>query len=74
MTDKIDASDTESPTFEKALSVLPIVQDDYAEDDVWQLEKINNLIRLLVAGESLPRYDFNTIYEFSLAYDASENS
>ncbi len=72
MTDKIDTKDTESPTFEKALSVLPVVQNDYAEDDVWQLEKINNLIRLLVAGESLPGYDLNTVYEFSDAVYSEE--
>lgn len=65
MTDIIDPTTPGSPTFEKALSVLPVVKDDYAEDDEWQLEAINNLIRLLVAGGSLPKYDLDTIYDFS---------
>lgn len=65
MTDVIDSATPGSPTFEKALSVLPVFKEDYAEDDEWQLEAINNLIRLLVAGGSLPKYDFDTIYDFS---------
>ncbi|MEI6711751.1 MAG: hypothetical protein WCK88_06295 [bacterium] len=50
MSDTIDPNDTSSPTFEKALSVLPMVVSDYAEDDEWQLDKVDSLIRLLVAG------------------------
>ena len=67
MTDTIDPNNSESPTFEKALSVLPVAMDDYAEDDEWQLASINNLIRLLVAGGSLLKYDLDTVYAFSNA-------
>lgn len=72
MTDMIDPNNPQSPTFKKALSVLPIAMEDYAEDDEWQLDKIDNLIRLLVAGGSLPKYDFDTIYDFSNATSQDE--
>jgi hypothetical protein len=50
MTDVIDPDNIGSPTFAKVLSVLPVVMDDYAEDEEWHLDIISDLIRLLVAG------------------------
>lgn len=60
MTDVIDTSNPASSTFEKALSQLPIQWEQYAEDD----DSINDLIRLLVSGWSLPQYDVYTILDF----------
>ncbi len=50
MTDTLDPTNSQSPTFEKALAVLPVSWDDYAQDDEWAMEKVHNLIRLIVAG------------------------
>jgi len=72
ISDPIDQNNEWSPTFEQALSVLPLEMDEYAEDDIWQLQQMNNLIRLLVSGGSLPRYDFDTIYDFSNAWYQEE--
>lgn len=63
-------TDTATPggkTYEQVLSVIPLSLDDYAEDDSWQVDAVNTLIRLFMAGGSLPKYDFDTIYAFSQA-------
>lgn len=54
-------------TYEQILSAIPLSLDDYAEDDSWQVDAVNTLIRLLMAGWSLSKYDFDTIYAFSQA-------
>ncbi len=72
MSDQIIKDDPTSPTFEKVLSTLPVALTDYAEEDVWQLDKINSVIRLLVAGGSLPKYDVETIMDFSGAVNSEE--
>ncbi len=70
MNDVIDTSNPKSPTFEKVFSVLPVVMNDYVEDQEWRLDILNNVIRLLVAGGALSRYDYETMSEFSYAeYD-----
>jgi hypothetical protein len=49
MNDLTDVNNPKSPTFEKVFSVLPVVMNDYAEDQEWRLDILNNVIRLLVA-------------------------
>lgn len=65
MSSKINENDPESPTFEKALRMLPVTGTDYVEDDMWQIDKINSVMRLLIAGGSLPKYDVETIMDFT---------
>jgi len=67
-----DTMTTEGATIEKLLSFLPVNMNDYAEDDNWQIDGVHSLIRLLVAGGSLSKYDFDTIYDFSNAFGESE--
>ena len=64
MKDTIDPSNPSSPTFEKTLSSLPIAWDEYAEGEEYYLDRLHMLIRLLVAGGSLPSYDMVTVSEF----------
>lgn len=64
MHETIDPKDPRSPTFEKALSVLPIDWNGYAEGYEYYLTRLHILIRLLVAGGSLPNYDFETVSDF----------
>jgi hypothetical protein len=64
MNDMIDPKNPESLTFEKVLSSLPIAWGEYAEGEEYYLNRLHILIRLLVAGGSLPSYDMVTISEF----------
>jgi len=64
MNEPIDPKDPESLTFEKALSILPIAWGEYAEGEEFYLERLHNLMRLRIAGGSLPHYDFETISDF----------
>lgn len=57
-------------TMKQILSPLPISQESYAEDSDVSLRGIHVLIRLLIAGWSLPKYDADTIGKFiNASYD-----
>lgn len=66
MNEAIDPKNPASPTFEKTLSNLPIAWNEYAEGEEYYLDSLHTLIRLLIAGGSLPSYDMETISEFRL--------
>jgi hypothetical protein len=68
MHETLDTTNSTSPTLEKILSKLPIAWSGYAESEEFYLNRLHILIRLLVAGGSLPSYDFATVS----AFDADE--